>query len=140
MDREDPMAHLRKFYEITWSLDTSDSEEELVLVGLFLNYLVGKTKDWYLDQLDSMMTNQNTLENKLINYFYSQSKFFFLVQKRAKTQLFSKQVTWSKNCNSCFILRNNQISMWSTRLLQVNAREKPLSRIWWSNLDSYICK
>lgn len=48
LDHEDPYTHLTKFYEIVGTLGSP--EEEQVFMRLFPHSLIGKAKEWYLDQ------------------------------------------------------------------------------------------
>jgi len=50
MDHEDPINHLKKFYEIVKSLVASDIEEESLYLSLFRHVLIERVKVWYLDQ------------------------------------------------------------------------------------------
>jgi len=49
MDHEDPISHLKKFYEIVKSSVASDIEEENLYLSLFRHVLIERVKDWYLD-------------------------------------------------------------------------------------------
>lgn len=42
---------------------------------LFLHSLIGKAKDWYLDQLVQIMTNWNSLEEKFLSRFFPHKNF-----------------------------------------------------------------
>lgn len=66
MDYEDPINHLTKFYEIDERPGALDSAEENLYLRLFPQSLIERTKDWYLDQSFTILTNQNTLEDKFI--------------------------------------------------------------------------
>ncbi|GAU26992.1 hypothetical protein TSUD_290440 [Trifolium subterraneum] len=75
LNHEDPYSHLTKFYEIVDTLGASEAEEESVFMRMFLHSLIGKAKDWYLDQPAQVMTNWNTLEEKFLNMFFPHHKF-----------------------------------------------------------------
>ena len=47
---EDPYTHLTKFYELASMLVAPEDEEKVVFMRLFPHSLIGKAKDWYLDQ------------------------------------------------------------------------------------------
>ncbi|WJX91525.1 hypothetical protein P8452_73291 [Trifolium repens] len=72
---EDPYNHLVKFYEIAGSLGATEAEEESVFQRGFPHSLIGKAKEWYLDQPDDVMTNWNTLEEKFLERFFPHHKF-----------------------------------------------------------------
>ncbi|GAU33902.1 hypothetical protein TSUD_357000 [Trifolium subterraneum] len=75
LNHEDPYSHLTKFYEIADTLGASEAEEEAVFMRMFPHSLIGKAKDWYLDQPAQVMTNWNTLEEKFLNMFFPHHKF-----------------------------------------------------------------
>ncbi|AES68603.1 hypothetical protein MTR_3g010640 [Medicago truncatula] len=54
--------HITKFFEFSGTLGVSEEEEEVVFTRLFPHSLIGKAKEWYLDQPTQVMTNWNTLE------------------------------------------------------------------------------
>ncbi|XP_058761738.1 uncharacterized protein LOC131635147 [Vicia villosa] len=66
MDHEDPFAHLTKFYEIAGSTGVDAANEESLFKRLFPHSLLGKAKEWYLDQLPNVMTDWNLLEEKIL--------------------------------------------------------------------------
>ena len=49
-DHEDPYTYLTKFYEIAGAAGAPEAKEEQYFQRFFPHYLVGKAKDWYLDQ------------------------------------------------------------------------------------------
>src|SRR3954465_6061383 len=75
MDHEDPFAHLTKFYEIAGSTGVDAANEESLFKRLFPHSLVGKSKEWYLDQPPNVMTDWNLLEEKFLERFFPQSRF-----------------------------------------------------------------
>ena len=75
MDHEDRFAHLGKFYEIACSTGAPKNEEESLFKRLFPHSLIGKAKEWYLDQPTPIMTDWNVLEEKFIERFFPQSRF-----------------------------------------------------------------
>ena len=75
LDHEDPHYHLTKFYEISGSVGAPEAEEEQVFKRLFPHSLVGKAKDWYLDQPTQIMTEWSVLEVKFLERFFPQSRF-----------------------------------------------------------------
>lgn len=52
LDHEDPYTHLTKFYEIVGTVGAPEEEEEQQQVFKILSphSLIGKEKEWYLDQ------------------------------------------------------------------------------------------
>ena len=70
LDHEDPFQHLTRFYEIAGTLGATEAEEEAVFMRLFPHSLIGKAKDWYLDQPAQVMTNWNVLEEKFLERFF----------------------------------------------------------------------
>ncbi|XP_058741289.1 uncharacterized protein LOC131613657 [Vicia villosa] len=75
MDHEDPFAHLTKFYEIAGSTGVDAANEESLFKRLFPHSLLGKAKEWYLDQLPNVMTDWNLLEEKILERYFPQSRF-----------------------------------------------------------------
>jgi hypothetical protein len=75
LPHEDPYNHLVKFYEIAGSLGATEAEEESVFQRGFPHSLIGKAKEWYLDQSIEVMTNWNTLEEKFLERFFPHHKF-----------------------------------------------------------------
>ena len=73
LDHEDPYTHLIKFYEIAGSAGVQEGEEEQLFQRLFPHSLIGKAKDWYLDQSTQTMTSWNVLEEKFLERFFPQS-------------------------------------------------------------------
>lgn len=74
-DHEDPCTYLTKFYEIAGAAGAPKAEEEQYFQRLFPHSLVGKAKDWYLDQPQETITNWNMLEEKFLEIFFPQSRF-----------------------------------------------------------------
>ncbi|XP_058764619.1 uncharacterized protein LOC131638083 [Vicia villosa] len=75
MDHEDPFAHLTKFYEITGSTGVDAANEESLFKRLFPHSLLGKAKEWYLDQLPNVMTDWILLKEKFLERYFPQSRF-----------------------------------------------------------------
>ncbi|XP_058766160.1 uncharacterized protein LOC131639706 [Vicia villosa] len=75
MDHEDPFAHLTKFYEIAGSTGVDAANEESLFKRLFPHSLIGKAKEWYLDQLPNVMVDWNLLEEKFLERYFPQSRF-----------------------------------------------------------------
>lgn len=75
LDHEDPYTHLTKFYELFGTLGAFEAEAEVVLMRLFPHYIIGKAKDWYLDQPVQVMIDWNELEENLLNRFFPHNKF-----------------------------------------------------------------
>ena len=59
LDHEDPYAHLIKFYELCGIVGAADDEEEMIFLRLFPFSLIGKAKDWFLNQTQQTMSNWN---------------------------------------------------------------------------------
>ncbi|XP_058784543.1 uncharacterized protein LOC131659354 [Vicia villosa] len=76
LDHEDPYTHLTRFYELASTTGVAQAEEETLFKRLFPHSLLSKVKDWYLDQPETVMTDWNTLEEKFLERFYSQNRFF----------------------------------------------------------------
>jgi hypothetical protein len=75
LPHEDPYNHLVKFFEIAGSIGATAAEEESVFMRGFPHSLIGKAKEWYLDQPPTVMTNWNTLEEKFLERFFPHHKF-----------------------------------------------------------------
>src|ERR1044072_7719045 len=88
-DHEDPYTHLTKFYEIAGAAGAPEDQEEQYFQRLFPHSLVGKAKDWYLDQLQETMTNWNVLEEKFLVRFFPQSRF---MEAKTAISVFSQGV------------------------------------------------
>ncbi|XP_058784592.1 uncharacterized protein LOC131659418 [Vicia villosa] len=76
LDHEDPYTHLTRFYELAGTTGVAQAKEETLFKRLFPHSLLSKAKDWYLDQPETVMTDWNTLEEKFLERFYSQNRFF----------------------------------------------------------------
>lgn len=74
-DHEDPFAHLTKFYEIAGATGIDAAGEEALFKRLFPHSLLGKAKEWYLDQTPRVMTNWNLLEEMFLERYFTQSRF-----------------------------------------------------------------
>ncbi|XP_058725541.1 uncharacterized protein LOC131596820 [Vicia villosa] len=94
LDHEDPYTPLTKFYEIAGAVGAPEKEEEQVFQRLFPHSLIGKDKDWYLDQPTQTMTNWNDLEEKFLERFFPQSRFF---DAKTAISVFSQGVNESLN-------------------------------------------
>src|ERR1051325_601069 len=88
-DHEDPYTHLTKFYEIAGAAGAPEDQEEQYFQRLFPHSLVGKAKDWYLDQLQETMPNWNVLEEKFLERFFPQSRF---MEAKTAISVFSQGV------------------------------------------------
>ena len=75
MDHEDPFAHLTKFYEIAGAAGVDENQEEQLFKRLFPHSLIGKAKEWYLDQSTLVMTDWNVLEEKFLERFFPHYRF-----------------------------------------------------------------
>ncbi|XP_058726409.1 uncharacterized protein LOC131597750 [Vicia villosa] len=75
MDHEYPFAHLTKFYEIAGSTGVDAANEESLFKRLFPYSLIGKAKEWYLDQLPNVVTDWNLLEENFLERYFPQSRF-----------------------------------------------------------------
>lgn len=75
LDHEDPYAHLIKFYELCGTVGATEAEEEAIFLRLFPFSLIGKAKDWLLDQPQQTLANWNQLEEKFLNRYFPQSKY-----------------------------------------------------------------
>ena len=75
LDHEDPYTHLTKFYEIAGAIGAPKEDENKCLKYFFPYSLIGKAKDWHLDQPNNLMTVWNKLEEKFLERFFPQSRF-----------------------------------------------------------------
>ncbi|XP_058766445.1 uncharacterized protein LOC131640049 [Vicia villosa] len=73
---EDPYTHLTRFYELAGTTGVAQDDEETLFKRLFPHYFLSKAKYWYLDQPEAVMTDWNTLEEFLLERFYSQNRLF----------------------------------------------------------------
>ena len=74
MDHEDPYRHLTNFYVTAGTLGMKEDEEEGVFVQLFPHSLIGKAKEWYLDQPTSLMENWGELEKAFQERFFPEDR------------------------------------------------------------------
>jgi len=74
LDHEDPYKHLTTFYGLAGTLGASADEEETVFARLFPHSLIGKAKEWYLDQSTDVMTNWNALEKAFQERFFPEDR------------------------------------------------------------------
>jgi len=79
LDHEDPYQHLTKFYSLAGTLGAPEADEEVVFLRLFPHSLIGKAHEWYLDQIESVITDWNQLEKAF-------QKRFFLDHKHLDTK------------------------------------------------------
>ena len=86
-DHEDSYTHLIKFYEIAGSAGVAEAEELPMYKRLFPHSLVGKAKDWYLDQPTQTMTDWNVLEEKFLDRFFPNSR---KMEARTAISMFSQ--------------------------------------------------
>ncbi|XP_057444964.1 uncharacterized protein LOC130737224 [Lotus japonicus] len=75
LDHENPYTHLTKFYELCGTAGLAQTEEEVVFLRLFPLTLIGKAKDWFLDQPQTILSDWNELERKFMARYFSESKF-----------------------------------------------------------------
>lgn len=75
LDHEESYTHLTKFYEIVGTLGAHEAEEEKVFMRLFPHSLIGKAKEWYLDQPTQTMIGWNALEEKFLDRFFPHDIF-----------------------------------------------------------------
>jgi hypothetical protein len=74
MDHEDPYKHLTNFYVIAGTLGMKEDEEEGMFVQLFPHSLIGKAKEWYIDQPTSLMENWTELEKAFQERFFPEDR------------------------------------------------------------------
>lgn len=72
---EDVYTYLTKFYELSGTLGLIEKENEPMFMRLLPHILIGKVKEWYLDQSTKLMTNWNTLEKIFFDRFFPHNKF-----------------------------------------------------------------
>ena len=93
-DHEDPFAFLTKFYEIALAAGVDQAQELPLFKRLFPHALLGKAKDWYLDQTPAVMTDWNVLEEKFIERFFSHNRF---MESKTAISVFSQGTNESLN-------------------------------------------
>jgi hypothetical protein len=74
LDHEDPYKHLTNFYVTAGTLGMKEDEEENMFTKLFPHSLIGKAKEWYLDQPTSLMKNWNELEKAFQERFFLEDR------------------------------------------------------------------
>ena len=74
MDHEDPYRHLTNFYGIAGTLGLKEDEEEGMFVKLFPHSLIGKAKEWYIDQPTSLMEDWTELEKAFQERFFPEDR------------------------------------------------------------------
>ena len=74
LDHEDPYQHLTKFYSLAGTLGAPEADEEVVFLRLFPHSLIGKAHEWYLDQIESVITDWNQLEKAFQKRFFPDHK------------------------------------------------------------------
>lgn len=75
LHHEDPYTHLLKFYKISSMPGALETKEEEVFQRLFPHSLIGKAKEWYIDQTKSKMINWDAFEVKFLNRFFPHNIF-----------------------------------------------------------------
>jgi len=70
LDHEDPYQHLSVFYALDNSFGASEADEEAGFVRLFQHSLIGKAREWYLDQPPSIMNDWNASEKAFQERFF----------------------------------------------------------------------
>lgn len=89
LDHEYPYTHLTKFSKIFGTLRAQEDEKEVIFIILFPHSLIGKEKEWYLDQLTLTVITWILLEEKFLNIFFPYNKFM----EAKKTIMFSQGAT-----------------------------------------------
>jgi hypothetical protein len=74
LDHEDPYQHLSVFYAVAGTLGASEAEEEAIFLRLFPHSLIGKVREWWLDQPPQVMDDWNTLVKVFQERFYPENK------------------------------------------------------------------
>jgi hypothetical protein len=74
MDHEDPYKHLTNFYVTAGTLGMKEDEEENMFCKLFPHSLIGKAKEWYLDQPTSLIKNWSELEKTFQERFFLEDR------------------------------------------------------------------
>lgn len=74
LDHEDPYQHLSVFYALANSLGASEDEEEAGFLRLFQHSLIGKAREWYLDQSPDVLKDWNALEKAFQERFFPDHK------------------------------------------------------------------
>jgi hypothetical protein len=107
LDHEDPYKHLSTFYGLAGTLGMKEYEEETLFTRLFPHSLIGKTKEWYLDQPTDLMKYWNELEKAFQERFFPEDRH--LEAKTAVTTFFqgsSESLCDAWECYKC-LLRNS---------------------------------
>lgn len=94
LDHEDPYTHLTKSYEIAGSMWAPEADEEQLFKILFPHSLIGKAKEWYLDQTTQTMTEWNVLEEKILERFFPQNRF---MEVKTSIAIFSQRADEALN-------------------------------------------
>jgi len=76
LDHEDPYKHLTTFYGLAGTLGANADEKENVFTRLFPHSLIGKAKEWFLDQSTDVMTDWNALERAFQERFFLEDRLF----------------------------------------------------------------
>jgi hypothetical protein len=127
LPHEDPYNHLVKFYEIAGSIGATEAEEESVFRRGFPHSLIGKAKEWYLDQPPAVMANWNTLEEKFLEKFFPHHKFmeaktsidvFFQGSNETLCEAWERYKSMLRKCPSHGFDELTQIHIFRNRLLQ----------------------
>lgn len=74
LDHEDPYKHLTTFYGIASTLGLKEDEDEVMFTRLFPHSLIGKAKEWYIDQPTDLMKNWNELEKAFEERFFPEDR------------------------------------------------------------------
>jgi hypothetical protein len=74
LDHEDPYQHLTVFYSLAGTIGASEADEEAIFLRLFPHSLIGKAREWYLDQTQQVMTDWNELEKAFQERFFPDNK------------------------------------------------------------------
>jgi hypothetical protein len=74
LDHEDSYKHLTTFYGIAGTLGLKEDEDEVMFTRLFPHSLIGKAKEWHLDQPTDLMKNWNELEKAFQERFFPEDR------------------------------------------------------------------
>jgi len=74
LQHEDPYKHLTTLYGIAGTLGMKEDEEEAMFTRLFPHSLIGKAKEWYLDQSIDLMKDWNELEKAFQERFFPEDR------------------------------------------------------------------
>lgn len=68
------LDHVSVFYALAGTLGASEAGEKVVFLRLFMHSIIGKAREWWLDQTQQVMTNWNTLEKAFQERFSPKNK------------------------------------------------------------------